>query len=77
MTYKPTGNPPGRPRKDGTPAQPKPPPEVGYPNMSLYRPWDTRNEAAFDGKLCEKCWPDGLPKWTVVGCKHGTWFNKR
>lgn len=81
MTYKPTGKPPGRPRKDGEPAGSVPkhardeaPDAPGRHELHVvvgqYVPFEM-------GPCCPVCHPDGWPAgWTGYGCQHGIWARR-
>jgi hypothetical protein len=86
MPYKPTGKPPGRPKKpqadppaadDGqalTTAQ-APAQRVLGPFPPL--PGREHAEHKATGELCLPCYPDGWPDMvTGLGCPHGTWTRR-
>lgn len=83
--YKPTGRPPGRPRKDGLPKANENPdgtPKVRGP-FQPYRPPTAKvaghPENVPQGHpkpgpfpICSECHPSGWPKgWTAAPCEHG------
>lgn len=80
MPRQPTGNPPGRPRKDGLPtgsAKPEPAPE---PVVKVMRsPFDTRpiRDETESGDVCPQCFPAlvGQRPRNVISCKHGTYYG--
>jgi hypothetical protein len=84
MPYKPTGRPPGRPKKASetrseasvAPVESVPvheaAPRLSPPPHGLEHAADPRN-----GELCKLCYPDGWqPGWTGIGCKHGSYFRR-
>ncbi len=83
MPYKPTGRPPGRPRKNPLP-EPKPVRQVEpvktHPPMGAIRVPAAGlegTELKALGELCAECWPDGWPDMvTGLGCPHGTWARR-
>jgi hypothetical protein len=74
VPYKPTGQPAGRPRKDGTPPKPKgarePRKGIGDVIPGQDRPFEL-------APCCPVCHPDGWPGgWTGYGCEHGIWARR-
>lgn len=76
MPYKPTGQPPGRPRKDGLPAGGfKPKPELPKPEIKA----EAKRVLPPHGspvpyRICFACYPDGWPHGaTGLACEHGIW----
>lgn len=78
--YKRTGNPPGRPRKDGLPAGSVKAPEPELPPAAIMRsPFDIRPvlDSSREAQCCLVCYPQlsGTQRWNVVSCKHGTFYS--
>lgn len=89
MPYKPTGNPPGRPKtvkpveaaKAAAQLVPCPCGCGAYTSSRLAQQVEqvtTRSEMPFsDSPSCPVCHPDGWPKGvTGYGCPHGTWARR-
>jgi hypothetical protein len=70
-TYKPTGNPPGRP------------PKIRF-NGAVQKMADLRQKirstTGFNqpyGEICPVCFPEGWERWAkTAGCQHGVWRKR-
>lgn len=78
MAYKPTGNPPGRPRSDGAPPQPKAKvAKPAEPRKGIGEVIPGQDRPFMEAPACPTCHPDGWPAgWTGYGCEHGIWARR-
>src|SRR5262249_14648387 len=77
VAYKPTGNPPGRPRKDGEAPKPKPAKQAPAAHENVRQDSPAQHRPFEAAPCCLKCHPDGWPEgWTAYGCEHGIWARR-